>query len=102
MTISSQGLRPAAFFRSTSGLRQTALNRAEILPRHDLVQDNQRILLDIETAIALVKVEKTKLPHSCPPLPSQHAAPSSKSRSRKMVNFSRCPYAFPAEVRPSG
>src|SRR5215203_4949769 len=71
MTISSHGLRPAAVFRSSSGLRQTALNRAqpraEILPGHDRVQDNQRVLLGIETAIAHVKIEETGLPHSCPP-----------------------------------
>src|SRR4051794_12545947 len=64
---------------------------AEVLPGHDRVQDNPRVLLGIETAIARVKVEEAKLTHSCPSLRNQHAAPSSKSRSRNKVNFSRCP-----------
>src|ERR1044071_4746225 len=39
---------------------------AEILPGHDRVQDSQRVLLGIETAIALAEIEKTGLTHSCP------------------------------------
>src|SRR3954466_7708898 len=61
--------------------------RAEILPGHNLVQENQRILLGIETAIALVKVEEAKLTHSCPSLLNQQAAPPSKSHVRKRSIF---------------
>src|SRR3954453_1696672 len=64
---------------------------AEVLPGHDRVQDNQRILLGIETAIARIKVEEAKLTHSCPSRQNQQAAPSANSRSRNKVNFSRCP-----------
>src|SRR4051812_1009975 len=46
---------------------------AEILPGHDRVQDNQRVLLGIETAIALAEIEETGLTHSCPSLQSQQA-----------------------------
>src|SRR4051794_38593328 len=42
--------------------------RAEILPGHDRVRDNQRVLLGIETAITLAKVEEPRLTHSCPSL----------------------------------
>src|SRR3954453_23270321 len=74
--------------------------RAEILPGHNLVQENQRVLLGIKTAIALVKVGKAKLTHSCPSLRNQHVAPSSNARSQKVRavkkgNFSRCPYVCP-------
>src|SRR3954454_24792118 len=64
-----------------------AQSRAEILPGHDRVQDNQRILLGIETAIARVKVEETGLTHSCPSLRNQHAALSSNSHARKRSIF---------------
>src|SRR5215213_9136584 len=47
---------------------------AEILPGHDRVQDNQRVLLGIETAIALAEIEETRLPHSCPSRQNQQAA----------------------------
>src|SRR5215213_7466344 len=60
---------------------------AEILPGHDRVQDNQRVLLGIETAIALAEIEETRLTHSCPSLPSQHAALSSNSHARKRSIF---------------
>src|SRR3982751_5696102 len=48
---------------------------AELLPGHDGVQDNQRVLLGIETAIALAETEETGLTHSCPSRQNQQAAP---------------------------
>src|SRR4051794_3103273 len=60
---------------------------AEILPGHDRVQDNQRVLLGIETAIALAEIEEPRLTHSCPSRQNQHAALSSKSRTRKRSIF---------------
>src|SRR5436190_716738 len=39
---------------------------AELLPGHDRVQENQRVLLGIKTAIALAEIDKTGLTHSCP------------------------------------
>src|SRR3954454_11377363 len=60
---------------------------AEVLPGHNLVQENQRILLGIKTAIALVKVEETRLTHFCPSPQSQQVAPPSKSRARERSIF---------------
>src|SRR4051812_4035789 len=77
--------------RGLSLLVRLAPNRAqlsaEILPGHDRVQDNQRVLLGIETAIALAEIEETRLPHSCPSLQSQQAAPPSKSCARERSTF---------------
>src|SRR3978361_1167606 len=61
--------------------------RAEILPGHKLLPENTRILLGIETAIALVKVEEANLTHSSPSLLNQQAAPPSKSHVRKRSIF---------------
>src|SRR3954468_14603138 len=66
--------------------------RTEVLPGHNLVQDNQRVLLGIETAIALAEIEETGLTHSCPSLPcpslrNQHAALSSNSHAQKRSTF---------------
>src|SRR4051794_6734651 len=60
---------------------------AEVLPGHDRVQDNQRVLLGIETAIALAEIEEAKLTHSCPSRQNQQAAHSSKSRAQKRSTF---------------
>src|SRR5215211_919720 len=60
---------------------------AEILPGHDRVQENQRVLLGIETAIALAEIEETGLTHLCPSPENQQAAPPSKSRARKRSTF---------------
>src|SRR3954454_7833570 len=71
----------------------------EILPGHDRVQDNQRVLLGIETAIARVKVEEPRLTHSCPSRQNQHAALSSKSRTRKRSIFRGAHYtSLPCRV----
>src|SRR4051812_6589134 len=75
--------------------------RAEILPGHNLVQENQRVLLGIKTAIALVKVGKAKLTHSCPSLRNQHVAPSSNARSQK-GQFFEVPLFGPQHREPSG
>src|SRR3954462_4019382 len=79
---------------------------AEILPGHNLVQENQRVLLGIKTAIALVKVEETRLTHFCPSLRNQHAALSSNSHARERSIFrgaltatSGCP--TPTKTSPS-
>src|SRR3954453_4564778 len=64
-----------------------AQTRTEDLPGHDRVQDNQRILLGIETAIALAEIEEPRLTHSCPSLRNQHAALSSNSHARKRSFF---------------
>src|SRR3954452_12052594 len=61
--------------------------RTEVLPGHDRVQDNQRVLLGIETAITLAEVEETGLTHSCPSRQNQQAAHPSKSRARKRSIF---------------
>src|SRR3954451_4397219 len=55
--------------------------RTEVLPGHDRVQDNQRVLLGIETAIALAEIEEPRLTHSCPSLRNQHAALSHPNRA---------------------
>src|SRR3954449_13433153 len=88
MTTSSQGLRPAAVFRSSSGLGQTALNRARKSSQGTTAfRTTKRVLLGIETAIALAEVEETRLTHSCPSLRNQHAALSSNSHARKRSIF---------------
>src|SRR3954451_17251287 len=58
--------------KERGGLNGAQLS-AEILPGHDRVQDNQRVVLGIETAIALAEIEETGLTHSCPSLQSQQA-----------------------------
>src|SRR4051794_22378997 len=52
---------------------------AEVLPGHDRVQENQRILLGVETAITLTEIEETRLTHSCPSRQNQQAAHPSNS-----------------------
>src|SRR4051794_38700115 len=61
--------------------------RTEVLPGHDRVQDNQRILLGIETAIALAEVEETGLPHSCPLAMKPAGYPPSQSCARERSIF---------------
>src|SRR3954454_8135602 len=61
--------------------------RTEVLPGHDRVQDNQRVLLGIETAITLAEIEETGLTHSCPSRQNQQAAHPSKSRAQKRSTF---------------
>src|SRR4051794_8156439 len=66
--------------------------RTEVVPGHDRVQDNQRVLLGIETAITLAEIKETGLTHSCPSLPcpslrNQQAALSSNSHAQKRSNF---------------
>src|ERR1044071_3461232 len=75
--------------------------RAEILPGHNLVQENQRVFLGIKTAIALVKVEKAKLTHSCPSLRNQHVAPSSNARSQK-GQFFEVPFSMTVQRTTPG
>src|SRR3978361_1087179 len=65
--------------------------RAEILPGHNLVQENQRILLGIETARRLVNVEEAKLTHSCPSLLNQQA-PLHPNRTFGKGQFFEVPY----------
>src|SRR3954452_12764240 len=60
---------------------------AEILPGHNLVQENQRVLLGIETAISPAEIEEPRLTHSCPSLRNQHAALSSNSCARERSIF---------------
>src|SRR3954468_6467720 len=72
---------------------------AEILPGHDRVQDNQWVLLGIETAIALVKVEDPRLTHSCPSLQSQQAA-LHPNRPLGKGQFFEVPYSVWASGSP--
>src|SRR3954453_22197646 len=70
---------------------------AEILPGHDRVQDNQWVLLGIETAITLVKVEDPRLTHSCPSLQSQQAA-LHPNRALGKSQFFEVPIKSPASA----
>src|SRR3954470_24604656 len=76
--------------------------RTEVLPGHDRVQDNQRILLGIETAIALAEVEETGLPHSCPLAMKPAGYPPSQSCARERSIFRGALYSSERSAREQG
>jgi len=68
ISTASIGLAPRARLAIRIRLAPDPLqSRAELFPRHDGVNLDQRILLGVETRVTVRKIEKTHLRHRCIP-----------------------------------
>ena len=66
-------------------------SRAELLPRHDGVDLDQRVLVGVEARVTVRKIEKTHLRHRCIP---NAGSLSHHTEVRGWGNLQRCPELF--------
>ena len=73
--------------------------RAEALPGHHLVQNDQRVVLGIEAPIALIKVGKAQLTHPLPPLRTEPPDHESHLPGQGKARFFEAPLSTAITLR---